>query len=394
MRLRTCIIIFSIFMCLPLAAQDIDERRSQKAELEKEIALIDKQLSENISHRKQNMNNLLLTRRKMEARERIIADINMEIAEFDREISACDMNIRTLDRRLDTLRDYHGRLVLNAYKNRDTRVWYMYIFASKDISQGLRRWSYLKRLSSSVKDQADMIRSTELEIGLEKERLSVLKHNSLSARAEREKEYRLLAAEEENTGKIVNELAKQEKILKKSLEKKKKEVERLNKEIERLLAEALKEQNRKDGIVIDYELSGRFEENKGRLPWPVSDGVIVERFGQNYHPVFKNVRLPFNNGVDISVTRGSNAFCIFDGVVKQVLVMPGYSQCVLVQHGEFFTFYCKLDKVYVKRGDKLKTGDRIGSVDTADDGSCVLHFQLWKGTQKQNPENWISKKQQ
>ena len=84
-------------------------------------------------------------------------------------------------------------------------------------------------------------------------------------------------------------------------------------------------------------------------------------------------------------------FCVFDGVVKQVLVMPGYNQCVLVQHGSFYTFYCKLDKVTVKAGEKLKTGQAMGALAASDENGSVIHFQLWHGTNKQNPELWISK---
>jgi septal ring factor EnvC (AmiA/AmiB activator) len=77
--------------------------------------------------------------------------------------------------------------------------------------------------------------------------------------------------------------------------------------------------------------------------------------------------------------------------VKQILVMPGYNQCVLVQHGEYFTFYCKLKKVDVKSGQTVKTGAPIGTIDDSEEGNAILHFQLWKGTDKQNPETWLRK---
>ncbi|MEZ7954500.1 MAG: M23 family metallopeptidase [Bacteroidales bacterium] len=141
----------------------------------------------------------------------------------------------------------------------------------------------------------------------------------------------------------------------------------------------------------DRKLSDNFELNKGKLPWPVKRGAVVEEFGQHNHPVFKNVKLPFNNGVNIATDKGAEVYCVFDGVVKQVLVMPGYNQCVLVQHGSFYTFYCKLDRVTVKAGEKLKTGQGIGLLAAADENGSVIHFQLWHGTNKQNPELWISR---
>ena len=100
--------------------------------------------------------------------------------------------------------------------------------------------------------------------------------------------------------------------------------------------------------------------------------------------------MPFNNGITIETEQNANALCVFDGVVKQILVMPGYNQCVLVQHGSYYTFYCKLDKVYVKSGEKVSTGQAIGSLSVVD-GISTIHFQLWNGTVKQNPESWLSR---
>ena len=138
---------------------------------------------------------------------------------------------------------------------------------------------------------------------------------------------------------------------------------------------------------IDYKLAEEFSKNKGRLPWPVS-GVVVDRFGQHYHPVFTHVKLPFNNGVTITVAKGAEVDVVFDGVVKQIVVMPGYNQCVLVQHGNYFTFYCKLKSTAVKPGDKVSTGQKIGTVDTIN-GETQLHFQVWQGNKPQNPESWL-----
>ena len=137
----------------------------------------------------------------------------------------------------------------------------------------------------------------------------------------------------------------------------------------------------------DFKLSGEFEANKGRLPWPAV-GPVADHFGQHAHPVYKSVKLPFNNGINITVAKGTEVKCVFNGEVKRVIVMPGYNKCALVQHGEYFTFYCKLSSVSVKAGDKIKAGQTVGIVDTID-GQTQLHFQLWKGTTPQNPELWL-----
>lgn len=385
---RIVIIFAAVLLVMPVRAQDISRQKERKEQLEAEISRIDEQLGANRDKRKQSINTLILTRKKRDAREKLIAGIDEDIRNYDNSISDAELQIIRLNSRLDTLRKYHTRLVQGAYKTRDSRIWFMYILSSKDVNQGLRRWSYLKNLSNAVKKQADEIRSTEADLQQEKSRLEQLKSESMLAKAEREKEKAELTAEEKRINSMVAQLSREEKSMKRDLQKKQKEVEKLNKEIERILAEAVRQQ-KENATEMDYALSAKFGENKGKLPWPVRNGVVIQKFGQTYHPVFKNLKLPYNNGINISASAGSNATSVFDGIVKQVLVMPGYDQCVLVQHGEYFTFYCKLKRVYVKTGDKLRTGDRIGQISTNDDGNAELHFQLWKGTAKQNPESWL-----
>ena len=138
---------------------------------------------------------------------------------------------------------------------------------------------------------------------------------------------------------------------------------------------------------VDTRPNAEFASNKGRLPWPVS-GTVVERFGSHNHPVYKNVKMPFNNGVTVAVDPGAPVKAVFDGTVYQVVIIPGYNQCVLVQHGEYFTFYCKMKDVSVKSGEKVRTGTSLGTVDTIG-GETQFHFQIWSGRTPQNPEAWL-----
>jgi murein DD-endopeptidase MepM/ murein hydrolase activator NlpD len=101
--------------------------------------------------------------------------------------------------------------------------------------------------------------------------------------------------------------------------------------------------------------------------------------------------MPANNGVNIGLSADAEIHAVFDGEVKRVIVMPGYGRCVLVQHGTYFTFYCKLGEVGVKAGDKVKAGQALGRVDTID-GQTQLHFEVWKEKEPENPELWLRKK--
>ena len=149
----------------------------------------------------------------------------------------------------------------------------------------------------------------------------------------------------------------------------------------------MKPSSGEEPVAIDYRLAGEFSANRGKLPWP-AEGPVIDRFGQHYHPVFTSLKLPFNNGITIALEKGAKIRAVFNGVVKQIVVMPGYNQCVLVQHGNYFSFYCKLKTTSVRPGDKVKTGDVIGEVDTIN-GETQLHFQIWKDQTPQNPEQWL-----
>ena len=98
--------------------------------------------------------------------------------------------------------------------------------------------------------------------------------------------------------------------------------------------------------------------------------------------------MPFNKGVNIAASEGEKVKAVFEGVVTQVVVIPGYNLCVMLRHGNYFTFYCKLKNTVVKVGDKVKTGQELGMVDTSA-GVTRLHFEVWKGNKHQNPENWL-----
>ena len=205
-----------------------------------------------------------------------------------------------------------------------------------------------------------------------------------------------LQAEQNDSQQLVNQLKKDKKKYQQDLAKKQREVEALNREIQRIIQLALEDKGSKKGSgktttktakPIDYTLAKQFEANKGKLPWP-ADGPVVEHFGQRYHPVYTNLKLPFNNGISIALSQGTAVKAVFDGEVKQIVVMPGYNKCILVQHGNYFSFYCKMGTVNVKAGDKVKTGQNLGSVDTIG-GETQLHLQIWSGKNPQNPEIWL-----
>ena len=377
-----------VCQCMTVSAQDTRAYEARKASLEKEIAIVDRQLAENAAESRSQLSRLTLVQAKVAGRKSLIRESERQIRRYSDDIYLTQRKINRLNARLDTLSSYYSSLIRNAYKNRDARVWYMYILASDNLGQAFRRYSYFKNLSEQARVQGDRIKAAREELEDQRAKLRRLKSEAEDVKEERVKELASLQKEEAEASSIISGLRRDKSKYEKELAAKKKEVEALDREIKRIIQAAMKAADSgKSDQKIDYKLAEEFSKNKGRLPWPVS-GVVVDRFGQHYHPVFTHVKLPFNNGVTIAVAKGAEVDVVFDGVVKQIVVMPGYNQCVLVQHGNYFTFYCKLKSTAVKPGDKVRTGQKIGTVDTIN-GETQLHFQVWQGNKPQNPESWL-----
>lgn len=384
--------IISVFLLVMSSvvvhAQDTRAQEEKKARLEREIAIIDRQLAENASKSNSLLSDLTLVRKKISNRKALVTEADRRIRQYSDSIYLAQREINRLQARVDTLTSHYSRLVLSAYKNRDARVWYMYMFASDNLGQAFRRFGYFKNLSSHMKKEAQDIREMQAELVQKKERMAVLKSEAESLKAERVKELEKLRADETKADKVVKSLQKDRKKYQKQLQDKKREVNALNREIARIIAQSMKKDDpKKKKTEVDVKLDAEFAKNKGRLPWP-ADGPVVNRFGKQYHPVYRNLELPPNNGFDVALSKGTLVKSVFDGVVTQVLVMPGFNHCVMVKHGNYFTLYCNMKDLLVKEGDKVKTGQELGTIDTIN-GQTQLHFELWKGDKPQNPENWL-----
>lgn len=379
-------------------AQDTSRQESRRNALQKEIAQLEQQIAENTSRSSSALNDLTLIRRQVEARKALVAESEREIGLISDSIAVTSGNIASLQARIDTLTLYFEKLVRSAYKNRDARVWYVYILSSKNLAQASRRYSYLKNLSETMNGEAAEVKEMRVGLELELSRLDSLRQEATELRDSRARELAELQAEEKRSDNLVAQLKRYRTRYQRQLNEKRRQVEALNREIEKIIAEyiaaqqAAEEARKAEGKetaepVVDYQLAAEFEANKGKLPWP-ADGPVLEKFGRHNHPVYTNIVMPFSNGVSIGLAKGSAVKAVFDGVVKNVIAMPGYNMCVLVQHGSYFTFYCKLGQVSVKSGDKISTGQVIGIVDTID-GQTQLHFQIWKEKTPQNPEIWL-----
>ena len=380
MRRFAAFALAAILLCTQAAGQNSSQK---KAKLEREIAILDQQLKENASKVKSANTALKLTRKKISARKGLLAESDAQISTLDKRINEKSGKIDSLEARYALLSGNYDKLVRTAYKNRDSRIWYMYLLSSDGLTQGLRRYGYLKSMAASLNAQALEIKDTRARLEEEKAGLVKLREEASVLRNTRVGELKQLEKDENSSRQLVASLGKDKARYQKELAAKKRQVQALNAELNKMV----KKSGGKPKTEVDAKLDKEFAANRGKLPWP-ADGPVVDSFGKHYHPVYKNVELPFNNGVNIALGKDSAVKAVFDGTVSNVVVIPGYNQCILVQHGGYFTFYCKLASVNVKAGDKVKTGQVLGRVDTIA-GETQLHFELWEGKTPRNPELWL-----
>jgi septal ring factor EnvC (AmiA/AmiB activator) len=233
---------------------------------------------------------------------------------------------------------------------------------------------------------------------------------------EKEKEYALFQKNEKS--KLVASLRSKEKELKEELRRQQVAADNLNKKIQDMVAKqaaAAAERARKQAAqkkktttqsktttttsktTSSYALSneesviaGGFEKNKGLLPWPVK-GVITGKFGNQPHPVLKDVVVN-NKGVYITASvQGAKALSVYNGVVSQCFSVPGGNNAVIVRHGNYLTVYANLTQIYVKNGQKITKGTPIGKIYQETNSKTVLFFQVWKEKTLLNPQLWLKK---
>ncbi len=375
----------------------------KKKELQKEIDNTNQLLQETKRSKKLSLNQLVMLNKKISVREELISTINNEIGVLNKQIRENNESINGLQKDLTKLKTEYAKMIYYAYKNQDSYNRLMFVFASKDFEQAFMRLKYLQQYSDFRHKQAEMITKTQKNLNSKVQELETKKSDQRVLLGNEESEKKNLTVEKSEKEQVFTQLQQQENKLKQDLEKKKKDAQKLQqaiqrvieKELEKAQAEAAKDNKPKPQKLVltpeSQQLSNSFASNKYKLPWPVAKGVISERFGVHPHPLMPNIDIN-NNGIDIATSTGSIARSVFDGEVKGVVSMPGAGQFILVRHGEFLTVYSNLKDVYVKVGDKVKTKQNLGSIlFDEDDSKTVLHFEIWKGQAKLDPEVWLFK---
>jgi septal ring factor EnvC (AmiA/AmiB activator) len=407
-RLKNSIISILAFILLILlaqssSAQSKSELERKKKKLQSEIRLTNKLLKETRKNKDLSVDELLKLKSKINSRSDLIAAINSEMRLINTEISTSKQGISDLENELAYLKSEYAKIIYYAFKHRSSYDKMMFVFASKDVNQAYKRLKYIQQYSEYRTGQAIEIVNTQATLKSKIEALKLTSQEKTVLVSLEETEKQNLAIEKAEQENIVQKLQGKEQELKDKLKKKEAAKRKLQKAIQRIIEAEIKkarEVAKKKGITTKgfpmtpeaLKLSNSFASNKGKLPWPVKQGVITAEFGKHPHPVLKGIVIN-NNGIDISTTKGSSARAIFNGEVSSVAIIPGEGKVVMIRHGEYLTVYSYMSEVFVGKGDKIEIKQDLGVlVNEAGKAKTQVHIEIWKGMTKLNPKYWIFRK--
>lgn len=420
MKLVKCILFLFLFCFTAEAfAQSSSELKRRKEALTREIESLNRSLNQTSSNKNLSLKQIRALNAQIRLREQKISTINSEVRLLDNQISENTGTVRSLQSQLNKLKKEYAGMVLFAFRNQSSYSKLMFIFAARNFNQAYKRLKYLQQFSEYRKKQAKYILGTQDDLNVKIGELDRNKKEKSHLLSDQEKEKKTLGAQKNDKSKVLSGLSSEEKKLKRELTQKQKESATLNRAIANAINREIEEARRRaeaearaaaakakaenneapDARPISKgssilaatpesaKLSSDFLGSRGSLPWPVSNGMIIEEFGN--HTYGRNVTTE-NNGVDIRTAPGSQVRAVFAGEVAAVQNIAG-SFVILIRHGEYFTVYSNLRAVNVSRGQKVTLKQNIGSVMTDPvDNTTEVHFEVRKGAVPMNPAGWLA----
>jgi septal ring factor EnvC (AmiA/AmiB activator) len=380
----------------PVSSQTREELEGEKRKNEEEIAEANSLLEKTLQSKKMNVKQIRLIQKRIELRNSLISSIQDEIDMIDSEIQNKTKIIHQMEQDMNNLKKEYEKAIIHAYRTRGKYNQVMYFFAAENFNQAYKRLRYMQQFARFRRDQAEMIQQMQNEMTEEIIVMEAIKEEKNSLLANKQNENKKLIDEKDQKDRMVSSLLRKERELRQELREKQRVADQLSKEIAEII-EAEMRRNREMDMYRQLTpeekiISDNFNENKGRLPWPTSRGVITGKFGLHQHAVIKGITVQ-NNGIDIATVEEAEARAIFDGVVSKIFAILGGNYAVIIRHGNFLTVYQNLIDVTVKKGDKVKVKQKLGTVYTDKESNITeLHIEIWHELEKQDPEEWLSKR--
>jgi len=391
----------SFFNIGELQAQTRKELETTRKKLKQEIVKVNKLLFAAKKKGKNALDDLKDINQKIATRTDYIASINKETSLLSTEINQNGKEIDKLTNRLQALKKDYAEMIFKSYKSKSKQSQLLFLMSSDNFQQAYKRVQYMKQYTAFRKKQGeeivvqtDLIRKLNDSLLYKKE----VKDTLIKVEEIEKKE---IETDKKSQQKLISQIKRQERKYTRDIKAKQREERKIAAKIDKIIKDAIARSNAKKGntkatgFALTPEakaLALRFEQNKGKLPWPVKNGLVVRRFGTQSHPTLRGITIT-SSGLHIATDKGTVAQSVFQGKVLAVQLLTGGKKAVLIQHGNYITTYNNLETLSVKKGDTISTGQVLGKIFTNKvTGKTTLIFVLHKETQRQNPSSWILKR--
>lgn len=369
----------------------------KRIELLKEIKNTQSLINKSKDNKKLIFENIENLNYKLDLQNQVIRLNNDELNILSNSIEQNKIKIDLLIRSQEALKKQYAEMILRSFKTRSKTQKLMFIFSSGNFQQALKRIQYFKQYSDHQYNQLLKIKSNTLELKqLEKSLLSQ-KQLQLNLISKNTKIKNSINLEIDNKNSLLKIISNNQIKYTNEIKKKQKRTTEIDRQIEKIIADAIAESNKKKSLVFELTpeakaLSNSFILNKGKLPWPVSQGRVILKYGRQPHPIVKTATIQ-SNGIRIMTSPAQKVRSIFNGSVYRIISSKNGSKTILIQHGNFFTVYKNLSNIYVKKGEKVSTMQELGNIITnKNSGQTILSFSLFKESKTQNPLYWLGQK--
>ena len=394
-----------LIICFSVGFQAVGQKKSEQLkkkeqELQQKIKNTKNLIKLTRNSEQLSLAELGIIQHQIAYREELVSHYNYQIRKLDFQVADTKKQILNIENNIKNLKQEYEKMILHAFKNRNTDYRYLYIISAKTFSEAFHRMKYIQHYKDYRQNQIEQIEKNqatlENKIVFLENKIAEKLEISKTQKAEKNEYLKDKIKQQETFSKLKAEEKKYKSILALQQKKKNKIARAIRKAIEEEIAATIKKSD--NSFTLSPEgnsLSKTFTSNKGKLPWPVLKGEITGRYGKHRHDVVSTATVD-NNGIDITTEKKAKIRAVFNGKVTSVLIIPGAGKVVMVSHGNYRTVYANLKEVYVKKGDLVKTKQPIGQLLSSEKSNVSeAHFEIWKinssGLTTENPSNWIYK---